>query len=68
MLPLIAQYIAEGNAPDQPGRFIAWLTREPSTSTPGGWPDIGDDIGSRRHAARGRSEVYSLEVDTGTIP
>ena len=25
VLPLIAQYIAEGNNPDQPGRLIQWL-------------------------------------------
>ena len=43
-LPLIRQYIAEGNNPDQPGRLIQWLyTRVPvyTWRVPGLWYDIG---------------------------
>jgi len=44
VLPLIRQYIAEGNNPDQPGRLIQWLyPRLPvhTWSVPGIWYDIG---------------------------
>jgi glucose-1-phosphate thymidylyltransferase len=43
-LPLIHQYIAEGNNPDQPGRLVQWLyTRVPFYvwKVPGIWFDIG---------------------------
>src|SRR5436190_9427698 len=43
-VPLIQQYIAEGNNPDQPGRLIQWLyTRVPvyTWRVPGLWFDIG---------------------------
>ena len=43
-LPLIRQYIAEGNNPDQPGRLIQWLCpRLPvlAWNVPGIWYDIG---------------------------
>jgi glucose-1-phosphate thymidylyltransferase len=43
-LPLITQYVAEGNNPDQPGRLIQWLyTRVPvyTWEVPGLWYDIG---------------------------
>ena len=43
-LPLIKQYIAEGNNPDQPGRLVQWLyPREPfyTWRVPGLWYDIG---------------------------
>jgi glucose-1-phosphate thymidylyltransferase len=43
-LPLIKQYVAEGNNPDQPGRLIQWLyTRVPvyTWRVPGLWYDIG---------------------------
>jgi glucose-1-phosphate thymidylyltransferase len=43
-LPLIEQYVAEGNNPDQPGRLIQWLyTRVPvyTWKVPGLWFDIG---------------------------
>jgi glucose-1-phosphate thymidylyltransferase len=42
---LVATYLAEGNPPDQPGNFVAWLyTRAPvyAYSFPGEWFDIGD--------------------------
>ncbi len=43
-LPLIKQYVAEGNNPDQPGRLIQWLyPRTPvyTWTVPGLWYDIG---------------------------
>ncbi len=43
-VPMIKQYIAEGNNPDQPGRLVQWLyTRTPvyTWSVPGIWYDIG---------------------------
>ena len=42
---LVDTYLDEGNQPDQPGHFIAWLyRREPvyGFRIPGGWYDIGD--------------------------
>lgn len=44
-VPLIARYLEEGNAPDQPGRLVAWLhTREPvyGYRFEGAWFDIGN--------------------------
>ena len=44
VLPLIRQYIAEGNNPDQPGRLIQWLYPRVPVYTwpvPGLWFDIG---------------------------
>ena len=44
VLPLIRQYIAEGNNPDQPGRLIQWLYPRTAVYTwtvPGLWFDIG---------------------------
>ncbi|MEO8425534.1 MAG: nucleotidyltransferase family protein [Verrucomicrobiota bacterium] len=44
VLPKIAQYITEGNNPDQPGRLIQWLyPRVPvyTWTVPGIWYDIG---------------------------
>lgn len=43
-LPLIHQYIAEGNNPDQPGRLVQWLYPKTPVYTwkvPGIWFDIG---------------------------
>ena len=43
-LPLIKQYILEGNNPDQPGRLIQWLYQRVPVYTwkvPGLWFDIG---------------------------
>ncbi|HMP83546.1 MAG TPA: nucleotidyltransferase family protein [Verrucomicrobiota bacterium] len=43
-LPLIRQYIAEGNNPDQPGRLVQWLYPRTPVYTwrvPGIWFDIG---------------------------
>jgi glucose-1-phosphate thymidylyltransferase len=44
ILPLVAQYLAEGNDPDQPGRFVGWLYRRLPVygwRVPGRWFDIG---------------------------
>ena len=44
VIPLIKQYVAEGNNPDQPGRLIQWLfPRTPvyTWTVPGLWFDIG---------------------------
>jgi glucose-1-phosphate thymidylyltransferase len=43
-LPLIRQYIAEGNNPDQPGRLVQWMYQRTPFYTwrvPGLWFDIG---------------------------
>jgi len=43
-LPLIRQYISEGNNPDQPGRLVEWLYKRVPVftwSVPGLWYDIG---------------------------
>lgn len=43
-IPLIHQYIAEGNNPDQPGRLVQWLYQRVPFYTwkvPGMWYDIG---------------------------
>ena len=44
VVPLIKQYITEGNNPDQPGRLVQWLyPRTPvyTWTVPGLWYDIG---------------------------
>lgn len=44
IVPLVRQYLAEGNNPDQPGRLIQWLyPRTPvhTWSVPGTWFDVG---------------------------
>jgi glucose-1-phosphate thymidylyltransferase len=44
VVPMIRQYIQDGNNPDQPGRFVQWLyTRTPvhAWSVPGTWFDVG---------------------------
>ena len=43
-LPLIRQYITDGNNPDQPGRLVQWLHTRTAVYTwplPGIWYDIG---------------------------
>jgi glucose-1-phosphate thymidylyltransferase len=42
---LVATYLEQGNPPDQPGNYVAWLhARVPvyAYRFPGGWHDIGD--------------------------
>jgi glucose-1-phosphate thymidylyltransferase len=44
-LPLIREYLAGGNNPDQPGRLVQWLYPRVDVYTwqvPGQWYDIGD--------------------------
>jgi glucose-1-phosphate thymidylyltransferase len=44
-LPLIREYLAAGNNPDQPGRLVQWLYPRVDVYTwqvPGQWYDIGD--------------------------
>jgi glucose-1-phosphate thymidylyltransferase len=44
VLPLVAEYLAEGNNPDQPGRLLVWLYRRTPVyawRVPGRWLDIG---------------------------
>ena len=56
----------QGDSPDQPGSFIAWLRRVPVARTVfGGWFDIGNDKGAQcRHLGdrqgMPRREEYSL--------
>lgn len=43
-LPLIRQYVEEGNNPDQPGRLVQWMYQRTAFYTwraPGVWYDIG---------------------------
>ena len=44
-VPLLEQYLAEGNSPDQPGHFVAWLHKRVPVygyRFDGGWFDIGN--------------------------
>ena len=44
IVPLVKQYVAEGNNPDQPGRLVQWLYPRTPVYTwrvPGIWYDIG---------------------------
>jgi glucose-1-phosphate thymidylyltransferase len=70
-VPLVKQYLEDGNVPDQPGRFIAWLcTRAPVYGYVfrGDWRDIGDaaqlleaDNALRERAGLPRRESYALD-------
>jgi len=71
-VPLVAQYLAEGNAPDQTGSFVAWLqAREPVYAYwfKGDWLDIGDheqllaaDNMLRRAQGLPERSEYQLEI------
>lgn len=71
-VPLVGRYLAEGNTPDQPGSFIAWLhQREPvyAYSFPGAWADIGDpaqllEADNRLRRAQGLPERAEYAIDT----
>jgi glucose-1-phosphate thymidylyltransferase len=44
-LALVARYLEEGNNPDQPGNFVAWLQQRAPVYAyrfGGGWYDVGD--------------------------
>ncbi len=68
---LVDGYLAEGNSPDQPGRFVVWLyPRVPfyGYRFPGGWMDIGDpdqllDADNRMREREGlpQQAEYTLE-------
>ncbi len=68
---LVADYLAGGNAPDQPGRFVAWLySRQPvyAYGFAGDWLDIGNreqlfdaDSRMRERAGLPQRAEYSIE-------
>ena len=68
---LVREYLAEGNLPDQPGRFVAWLHRRAPVFAyrfAGEWLDIGDrdqlldaDNRLRRRAGLPARAEYVLE-------
>lgn len=70
-LPLLGRYLADGNSPDAPGNFIAWLyPREPvyGYRFAGAWFDIGDhdqllvaDNRLRRRLGLPERDEYVLE-------
>ncbi len=70
-VPLLGRYLAEGNSPDQPGRFISWLHRQAPVygyRFEGDWRDVGDpeqlleaDNRLRERAGLGRRAVYALD-------
>jgi glucose-1-phosphate thymidylyltransferase len=71
-LPLIAEYLAEGNAPDQAGSLVAWLYRRQPVygyRFGGEWFDIGDrkqlleaDNRTRRLLSLPERTEYSLDL------
>lgn len=71
-VPLVDRYLEEGNVPDQPGRFVAWLQeREPVYAYPfeGTWADIGDpaqllEADNRLRRLRGLPERDEYALDT----
>lgn len=70
-VPLLERYLQDGNAPDQPGRFLAWLVpRVPvyGFTATGEWRDIGDanqllDADNRMRELQGlpARAAYSLD-------
>jgi glucose-1-phosphate thymidylyltransferase len=70
-LELVDTYLAEGNQPDQPGHFVAWLhRREPvyAYRFGGGWYDVGDlgqllEADNRLRARLGLPQRASYTVD-----
>jgi glucose-1-phosphate thymidylyltransferase len=66
---LVPRYLEEGNSPDQPGRFVAWLQqREPvyGYRFEGEWLDIGDreqlaEADRRAHSWQRRREAGTNE-------
>jgi glucose-1-phosphate thymidylyltransferase len=64
---LVRRYLEEGNSPDQPGRFVAWLhAREPvyGYRFEGEWLDIGDRDQLREADERARAWQSRHEVGT----
>ena len=70
-LALVDVYLEEGNNPDQPGNFVAWLhRREPvyAYRFAGGWYDVGDhrqllEADNRARRQQGLPERDSYTVD-----
>ena len=70
-VPLVERYLADGNSPDQPGRFLVWLCeREPvyGYRLPGEWLDIGDrtqllEADNRLRRRRGLPERAEYALD-----
>jgi glucose-1-phosphate thymidylyltransferase len=70
-VPLIGRYLDGGNAPDQPGRFVAWLVPQAPVygyTADGDWRDIGDaaqlleaDNRLRELAGLASRDSYSLD-------
>jgi glucose-1-phosphate thymidylyltransferase len=68
---LVPKYLDEGNAPDQPGNYIAWLHKRAPVYAyrfAGGWYDIGDpdqlleaDNRMRERVGLPRRDTYSLD-------
>ncbi len=57
VLPLIRQYVAEGNNPDQPGRLVQWMCQRTPFYTwqvPGLWYDIGS-----KETLEGANRIYA---------
>jgi glucose-1-phosphate thymidylyltransferase len=64
---LVPRYLEEGNSPDQPGRFVAWLqAREPvyGYRFDGEWLDIGDHEQLREADERVKSWQSRREAGT----
>jgi glucose-1-phosphate thymidylyltransferase len=64
---LVQRYLEEGNSPDQPGRFVAWLqAREPvyGYRFEGEWLDIGDYEQLREADERAGSWQSRREIGT----
>jgi glucose-1-phosphate thymidylyltransferase len=59
ILPMIRQYVAEGNNPDQPGRLVQWLYPRTPVYT---WrvPGIWFDIGSKENLAQANAIFAKL--------
>ena len=68
---LVPTYLADGNPPDQPGNYIAWLHKRAPVYAyrfAGGWYDIGDpaqllaaDNRMRQRAGLPTRDTYSLD-------
>ena len=69
-VPLIRRYLDDGNPPDQPGRFVAWLVpraRVYGYAVGGDWRDIGDaaqllDADNHLRAAAGLPQRTSYSL------
>jgi len=63
----VRRYLEDGNSPDQPGRFVAWLrAHEPvyGYRVDGEWLDIGDREQLREADERARTWQSRREIGT----